>query len=152
MISSSIRAIARVWDVSSDSQTCGEDGSFSCKSVGCGSLRTGSLNACRESQEKWVTNVEPRVEDNFGFVETFHDPQGVRAEFQGLVAVKDDEESAAFGDFVAQATAFLRLLPWSVGSIENNGKGPREEDVFEALSFISIHGGYVSALILCFVH
>ena len=104
------------------------------------SFRTGSLDVYRESQKKWVANKGPKVEDIFGFVESYHDPHGVRAEWQGLVAIVNDEETATLKKMVAQSSDFLRLLPWVAGSEGNDGKGPFEKEVFSAPDFTSIHG------------
>ncbi|THW94321.1 hypothetical protein D6D17_07945 [Aureobasidium pullulans] len=103
------------------------------------SFQTGSLDAYRESQKKWVKEKEPVIENIFGFVEQYHDPQGVRAEFQGLVAIADPDETAIFKRFVQEAPTFLRMLPWALGTTENNGKGPFEKTSFEAPEFTSIH-------------
>ena len=103
------------------------------------SFKTGSLDAYRESQKKWVANTEPPVEDIFGFVEQYHDPQGVRAEWQGLVAIPDAGETAILTRFVAESSKFIRMLPWTAGCKDNNGKGPFEKDRFKAPEFTSIH-------------
>lgn len=106
------------------------------------SFRTGSLDAYRDSQKKWVVEKEPVIENIFGFVEQYHDPQGVRAEFQGLVAVADPAETAIFKRFVSEAPKFLRMLPWAAGTTENDGKGPFEKTSFEEPEFTSIHGDF----------
>jgi dipeptidyl-peptidase-3 len=109
------------------------------------SFTTGSLDAYRDSQKKWVVEKEPVIENIFGFVEQYHDPQGVRAEFQGLVAVADPAETAIFKRFVNEAPKFLRMLPWAAGTTENDGKGPFEKTSFEAPEFTSIHGEIVNS-------
>ncbi|KAG9699925.1 hypothetical protein KCU95_g1020, partial [Aureobasidium melanogenum] len=112
------------------------------------SFTTGSLDAYRDSQKKWVVEKGPVIENVFGFVEQYHDPQVVRAEFQGLVAVADPAETAIFKRFVDEAPKSLRMLPWAAGIGENDGKGPFEKSSFEAPDFASIHAlTYCSTLI-----
>ncbi|KAK8053999.1 dipeptidyl peptidase III [Apiospora saccharicola] len=51
------------------------------------SFRTGNLEAYRDSKRTWISDQAPKVENIFGFVEPYRDPYGVRAEFEGLVAI-----------------------------------------------------------------
>jgi len=102
------------------------------------SFETGSLEAYRESQRIWVRDKAPRVENIFSFVEPYRDPHGVRAEFEALVAIADDEETKLLAKLVQNSDTFIRRLPWATP--ENNGKGPFERDLFEPPDFSSIHG------------
>jgi dipeptidyl-peptidase-3 len=107
------------------------------------SFRTGSLYAYRESQRTWIRDRTPRVENIFGFVEPYRDPYGVRAEFEGLVAISDAEETKALTRLVEHSTTFIRKLPWVEGKlIGSNDKGPFEKELFEPPDFTSIHGTY----------
>ncbi|KAI9708939.1 MAG: hypothetical protein M1820_003633 [Bogoriella megaspora] len=104
------------------------------------SFRTGSLGIYRDSQRSWITDKGPRVENIFGFVEPYRDPYGIRAEFEGLVAIADAEETRTLARLVAQSDKFIRRLPWAQPeSAENNGKGPFEKSLFEPPDFSSIH-------------
>jgi len=101
------------------------------------SFETGSLDTYRESQRIWVRDKAPRVENIFGFVEPYRDPHGIRAEFEGLVAVADDEETKLLTVLVENSAKFIKRLPWATS--ENDGKGPFEKNLFEPPDFSSIH-------------
>ena len=103
------------------------------------SFETGDLEVYRDSQRAWVTDLNPRVENIFGFVEPYRDPFGIRAEFEGLVAISDPEETRTLAKLVEHSDNFIRRLPWAVGATENNGKGHFEKSLFEPPDFTSIH-------------
>jgi dipeptidyl-peptidase-3 len=102
------------------------------------SFETGSLDAYRKSQRLWVRDKAPRVENIFGFVEPYRDPQGIRAEFEALVAIVDDTETLLLTKLVDNSARFIRRLPWATA--ENDGKGPFEKNLFELPDFSSIYG------------
>ncbi|PVH81243.1 dipeptidyl peptidase III [Cadophora sp. DSE1049] len=102
------------------------------------SFRTGSLDAFRESQKSWVTDISPAVENLMGFVEPYRDPQGIRAEWEGVICISDPDETMKLKHFVERSSDFIRALPWAVSGI-NEGKGPFEKTLFEAPDFTSVH-------------
>jgi dipeptidyl-peptidase-3 len=102
------------------------------------SFQTGSLETYRTSQRLWVRDKAPRVENIFGFVEPYRDPQGIRAEFEAVVAIADDLETALLTKLVDDSAKFIRKLPWATP--DNDGKGPFEKSLFEPPDFSSIHG------------
>ena len=102
------------------------------------SFRTGDLEVYRDSQRTWITDKSPRVENIFGFVEPYRDPYGIRAEFEGLVAIKDLEETRTLMKLVENSSTFIKRLPWAEQG-ENDDKGPFEKALFEPPDFTSIH-------------
>ena len=101
------------------------------------SFQSGSLDTYRKSQRIWVQDKAPRVENIFGFVEPYRDPYGIRAEFEALVAIADDQETRLLAKLVEHSATFIRRLPWATP--ENDGRGPFEKNLFEPPDFSSIH-------------
>ena len=89
----------------------------------------GSMKAFKESQKLWVKDLGPVVETNIGFIESYRDPAGVRAEWEGLVAVVNKERTKAFQKLVDAAPPMIAQLPWSKDF---------EKDVFTAPDFTSL--------------
>ncbi|KAA8904800.1 peptidase family M49-domain-containing protein [Sphaerosporella brunnea] len=76
------------------------------------SFQTGSIEAHRQAQKHWVQDKGPKVECNIGFIETYRDPHGVRAEWEGFVAMVNQDQTKKFGELVARAGEFIPRLPW----------------------------------------
>ena len=102
------------------------------------SFRTGDMEAFKESQRLWVKDIGPSIETQFGFVEPYRDPYGTRAEFEGLVAFVDAEETKILSNLVDNSAKYIRQLPWAVNCTDNDGKGPFEKDLFEPPDFTSL--------------
>ncbi|KAL8781442.1 MAG: hypothetical protein Q9213_005994 [Squamulea squamosa] len=112
------------------------------------SFWTGDLEVYKDSQKTWIRDTAPSVENIFGFVEPYRDPFGSRAEFEGLVAIADREETAVLTRLVNMSSSFIKQLPWTEGFLENDGKGPFEKVLFEPPDFSSIHAlAYCSSII-----
>ena len=105
------------------------------------SFQDGDVETHKESQRTWVKDIKPAVETQFGFIEPYRDPFGVRAEFEGLVALVDAEETKLLTTLVENSAKFIRRLPWAeLSGGETDGKGPFEKDLFDAPDFTSLHG------------
>jgi len=92
-------------------------------------FQTGNVDSHKESQKQWINDVEPPIETNLGFIETYRDPSGVRAEYESFVAVVDVETSKKFKKLVDAAPELIKTLPW----------GPDfEKDVFIKPDFTSL--------------
>ncbi|KAI1208819.1 putative dipeptidylpeptidase III [Annulohypoxylon truncatum] len=76
------------------------------------SFEEGSLLAFKDSQRFWIRDLGPMVECNVGFIETYRDPAGIRAEWEGFAAVVNLERTRAFGALVEAAPTLIPHLPW----------------------------------------
>lgn len=76
------------------------------------SFGTGSLVAFKNAQRSWVQDKGPMVETNIGFVETYRDPHGIRGEWEGFVAMVNQDRTRAFGQLVKNAPEMIPKLPW----------------------------------------
>lgn len=72
----------------------------------------GDIEDHKESQRIWVKDRSPVVETNIGFVETYVDPAGVRAEWEGFVAIIDKKIGKAYNDLVEHSEELIVKLPW----------------------------------------
>lgn len=102
-------------------------------------FRTGRLEAFWKSQKVWVKDRSARVENLIGFIESYRDPAGIRSEWEAMVGIADPDEASKLKRFVESSTDFIRQLPWAVEGV-NDGKGPFENNQFQAPDFTSVHG------------
>jgi dipeptidyl-peptidase-3 len=111
------------------------------------SFISGDLNMYKEGQRLWVKDKTPSIETNFGFVEPYRDPFGIRAEFEGIVGLVNKDETKALTNLVHQADKFLRRLPW----VNNTGKGNGafEKESFGSPDFTSVHSKCLYSVKYC---
>ena len=93
------------------------------------SFTSGSIEDHKEASIIWVGDKSPPVESYIGFIETYRDPLGVRAEWEGFVAAVNRDESLKFDKLVEGSEALLSKLPWPTTF---------EKDVFLRPDFTSV--------------
>jgi len=76
------------------------------------SYQTGSIETHKNSQREWIRDKGPIVESNMGWIETYIDPENVRAYYEGWVAIVDKEKSKKFQQLVTNSEQIIPLLPW----------------------------------------
>lgn len=75
-------------------------------------FKFGDIDMHKESQKNWIKDIGPNVESCIGFIETYQDPSGARAQFEGFVSVVDKQVSKQFATLVEKAEGLIEKLPW----------------------------------------
>lgn len=73
---------------------------------------TGDVELHKEAMREWIKDKSPVIETHLGFIETYLDPLGVRAEYEGFVAIVDKEVSKKYKSLVDNAENMINLFPW----------------------------------------
>ncbi|CED83297.1 Dipeptidyl peptidase III [Phaffia rhodozyma] len=105
------------------------------------SFRTGLIEDHVKGSEKWVKDIGPVVETYIGFVETYVDPYGGRAEWEAFTAIVDKELSAKYATLVDSAPELIKALPWGTEYEVDNFIKPD----FTSLQIVSFATGGIPA-------
>lgn len=76
------------------------------------SFKSGSIKQHKEASTHWVKDVGPVVESYIGFIETYVDPYGGRAEWEGFTAIVNKALTAKYEVLVNRAPELIKTLPW----------------------------------------
>ncbi|KAG9105042.1 hypothetical protein FRC06_000015 [Ceratobasidium sp. 370] len=98
------------------------------------SFKAGSIKKHKEASTHWVKDVGPAVESYIGFIETYVDPYGGRAEWEGFTAIVNKALTAKYEVLVNRATELIKTLPWGESF---------EVDVFRKPDFTGNFGGCI---------
>ncbi|KAH8833631.1 aflatoxin-detoxifizyme, partial [Flagelloscypha sp. PMI_526] len=100
-------------------------------------FQTGSVEAHKEGSTHWVKDVGPVVESYIGFIESYVDPEGARAEWEGFTAIVDKKLSEKYTEMVDSAAEIIKTLPWGPGWAWKEFRRPD----FTALSVLTFATG-----------
>jgi len=76
------------------------------------SFTTGSIDAHKNSQRRWIADKGPVVETCMGWIEKYVDPENIRAYWEGFVTIVDKDQSRKFGELVKASEILIPRLPW----------------------------------------
>ncbi|RDB21380.1 Dipeptidyl peptidase 3 [Hypsizygus marmoreus] len=105
------------------------------------SFETGSIQDHKDASKFWVKDVGPVVESYIGFVETYVDPYGGRAEWEGFTAIVNKQLSAKYESLVNGAPELIKVLPWGADFEVDVFRKPD----FTALEVVSFATGGIPA-------
>ncbi|RMY81349.1 hypothetical protein D0861_08340 [Hortaea werneckii] len=101
----------------------------------CRSFQTGDMEEYKDSQRTWIHDHFTTVETVFGFVETYRDPFGSKAEYEGIVGIENPEETAMLHRLCQSADLFVKRLPWVESHRGDKCLGDFEESTVQRPSF-----------------
>ncbi|KAG6877715.1 hypothetical protein C0993_004810, partial [Termitomyces sp. T159_Od127] len=105
------------------------------------SFETGSIQDHKDASKHWVKDVGPVVESYIGFIETYVDPYGARAEWEGFTAIVNKKLSAKYEILVNNAPEYIKALPWGADFEVDVFRKPD----FTALEVVSFATGGIPA-------
>ncbi|KAK0433619.1 aflatoxin-detoxifizyme [Armillaria borealis] len=105
------------------------------------SFDSGSIPEHKAASTEWVKDIGPVVESYIGFVETYVDPYGGRAEWEGFTAIVNKQLSAKYETLVNGAPDLIKSLPWGTDFEVDVFRKPD----FTALEVVSFATGGIPA-------
>jgi dipeptidyl-peptidase-3 len=75
-------------------------------------FKTGDVDLHIESQKKWINDKGPVIETNIGFIETYLDPENIRAYFEGFVSIVNKTRSKKYTTLVESYEEIIKFAPW----------------------------------------
>ena len=75
-------------------------------------FKTGDVDLHIESQKKWIQDKGPTIETNIGYIETYLDPQNVRAYWEGFVSIVNKSRSKKYANLVEKYQEVVKAFPW----------------------------------------
>jgi len=63
-------------------------------------FQTGQISVHKDAQRRWIADKGPVIEMNMGWIETYIDPENIRGDFEGWVAVVNKARSEKFNKLV----------------------------------------------------
>ena len=100
------------------------------------SYTTGSCDAHVEYSSLWVRDIDPPIEYYNGFIESYRDPSGIRAEYESFVSCVDPKESRLLHKFVESSQIVLPLLPYTP-EYERKTFNPPSYNALNILTFVT---------------
>lgn len=76
-------------------------------------FKTGDVDLHIESQKKWIRDKGPTIETNIGYIETYLDPQNIRAYFEGFVSIVNKKRSSKYATLVNKYPEIIAIAPWT---------------------------------------
>jgi dipeptidyl-peptidase-3 len=87
-------------------------------------FKTGDVNLHIESQIKWIKDKGPTIETNIGFIETYLDPQNIRAYYEGFVSIVNKTRSKKYSTLVDNYEQIIEFAPWPRNFCKDEFKRP----------------------------
>ncbi|KAG9039194.1 hypothetical protein FRB95_011779 [Tulasnella sp. JGI-2019a] len=112
------------------------------------SFISGSIEEHKEASTEWVKDIGPVVESYIGFIETYVDPYGGRAEWEGFTAIVDKVLTKKYDKLVNDASELIKVLPWGKAYEVDTFRKP-DFTALQVLTFAT--GGIPAGINLCYL-
>ena len=99
-------------------------------------FKSGDVDLHIDSQKKWIQDKGPVIETNIGYIETYLDPQNIRAYFEGFVSIVNKTRSQKYTTLVDAYKEIIEFAPWP----RNFCKDKFQRPDFTSLDIIAFAG------------